>query len=391
MTHDRRLMLAIFALAFGMRVLYPVLFGEQTALASGETSEFVYAKAIASGFDWLSNPVSPMSPGYPVFLAALYLIGAKQLWIVILLQAALGALTVVLVYRMAVQLLGLSAGVLATLWYALSINHIRAVGELQSDILSAFLLALLMWLLARPFQRMLFGIVTGIVYGVLIHVEPVYLLLLPMFAALVLWKTRHPILNLQYLFLFAATIILFCAPWTLRNNAVYGQPIPISLEAERFLGPARSAANPAQRSELEAKVATASRTGRIERNVIEFWRFARFKDSSYVSPANGEIHTVPAWSTRYNVLSILTFGVLLPFFAIGVVLAFRTRHRHAVMFVVVVAYYFLVRSYFNGNVRTRMPAEPFIIMVGFFALIWLRERLRAGRGETATGTTPTPD
>jgi len=381
MSNQRRLMLVLFALALGLRVLYPAIFGEQTALSEEHiTTDFTYATTIAHGFEWIGTPESPRSPGYPIVLALFYLAAGKQIWLMIFFQAILGALTVVLVYRVADQILGITAGTLAALWYAFSISHIRATGNFHRDILAVFLIILLLFLLTRPFQRMLFGVITGIVYGALVHVEPMYILLFPVFVVVILFKTRHPILNVQYLFIFAAIAILFCVPWAVRNGIVYGQPIPVGLEAERYLAPARIAAGDDERlAELSGKIVLASKSGRIEQNVVEFWRFARFRDGKVMSARTGEVLTVPAWSLRYNLASIVTYGILLPFFLLGLILALRSRHRTLLLLLFFTVCYAALRAYFNGSVRTRMPVDPLIVITAFYAILWLKQRLRPRR------------
>ena len=369
-------MLMLFALALGLRVLYPAVFSEHTELSSQHiTVDFDYARTIASGFEWIGTPLFPRSPGYPVLLAGFYLAAAKQVWLMLFFQAILGAITVVLAYRIAAQLLGTRAGVVAALWYAFSVNHIRVVGIFHRDILAILLVVLMLYLLTRPFQSVLWGITIGVVYGALIHVHPIYMLFFPVFAVLILFKTRHKILNVQYLFLFTTALIVFSTPWAIRNGIVYGQPFPVGLEATRYLRPARIAVGDGQQlSELERKITTASRSGRIGRNISEFWRVARFKDTVRVSPVTGAPETTPAWSTRHNLVSIATYGVLLPFLIIGVVGTIRSRNRTAIMLVLFLVWYTLVRAYFHGNVRTRMPVDPVIIILAFYGILVLKER-----------------
>jgi 4-amino-4-deoxy-L-arabinose transferase-like glycosyltransferase len=374
MSADRRTLLALFAIALGLRVLYGVFLAAHPDIAPPATSsELQHAKEIISGTRWITEPYSPRAPGYPVFLAAIYLVSVKQLWLVTFFQSALGALTVVVVYRLGRSILGGTLAVLAALWFASHVQHMHIGYALERGIVSVFLLILVLYLLVRPFIKMRYALIAGIVYTALVHVDPQYLLLLPVLALFVLFKTRHGYLNIQYLFLFLGTIIVASIPWTLRNYAVYGQPIPIGLEAQRYLRPAGHAVTQPMTvvPEIEGKIIRASRSRVIEENTVEFWRFARFRGSPGASDGSpGE----PAWSLRHNAASIANYGLVLPFFLVGIAYALRTRNRIGLMLSAVVIAYFLVRAYLGGGEVARLPVDPLIIILGFYGLSGILRR-----------------
>jgi len=221
---------------------------------------------------------------------------------------------------------------------------------------------------------------TGAVFALLFHVDPQYILLLPIFSLIILFKSRHTLINVQYLFLFLSMFIVASIPWTVRNHSVYGQPIPVGLEARRYLRPAKVAVTEPGRglSELEQKVISASRADLIQTNAVEFWRFARFRDDAPPGLAPGDSAyqalAEPAWSLRHNLVSILNFGLVIPFFFLGVGVALKNRNREGLMLVLVVAAFFLMRTYFGANERIRIPVDPLIILVAFYGLMVLVNR-----------------
>ena len=379
MSAERRTMLILFAVALGLRVLYGAFLANQPDLVPNPiTSELSYAKEIATGTRWFNEPLSPRSPGYPLVLASFYVVSAKHFWLMTFLQAILGALTVVLLYRIGSQIIGQTLAVVASLWFAFHAFHMHLSYFFHRDILIVFLLTLLVYILARPFKRMWYGLVAGIIYAALIHVDPQFLLLLPVFAVFILFKTRHGFLNVQYLFLFFFATIVISLPWTIRNNTVYGQPIPIGLEARKYLRPARTVLTDPDKglSDIESKVTRASRARLIEKNTIEFWRFARFSGER-VEPADsvfgGGIE--PAWSLRHNLVSIINYGILIPFFLLGLVLVVRDRNSTGIMLAVVTMAYFVMRTYLGGNERMRLAVEPFIVILAFYGIMWIGSRL----------------
>lgn len=383
MSAEKRTLLVLFAIALGLRVLYGAFLAAHPDLAPGATSELGYAKHIVSGTRWITEPYSPRSPGYPVVLAALYVLSAREPWLVTFLQAALGALTVLVVYRLGRPLLGTTLAVAAALWFALNVRHMHISYAFERDVLTVFLLMSVLYLLVRPFIRMRYALIAGVCYTALIHVDPQFLLLLPVLAVFVLFKTRHGYLNIQYLFLFLGVIIVASLPWTVRNYVVYRQPLPIGLEATRFLRPVKLTVTEPRTgiADIEGRIVRASRSQFIKDYTIEFWRFAKFSGENPPALAgSAEPAKAPpdarAWSVRHNLASILNYGVVLPFFFLGIVYAVRSRSRPGLMLIAVVLAYFLTRAYLGGSEQARLPVDPVIIVVGFYGAMGLVRRFR---------------
>lgn len=372
-------MLILFAVALGLRVLYGAFLANQTDLVPNPiTSDLTYAKEIATGTRWFNEPLSPRSPGYPLVLASFYFVSAGHFWLMTFLQAILGALTVVLLYRIAVRMLSPVLAVAAALWFAFHVFHMHIGHLFQRDILSIFLLTLLVYILTRPFKRMWYGLIAGIIFAALVHVDPQFLLLLPLFAVFILFKTRHGFLNVQYLFLFFFAAIVIALPWTMRNSNVYGQPLPVGLEARKYLRPAKAVVTDPDKglSNLESKITRASRARLIEKNTVEFWRFAKFGgDAAGSADSTFDGAMEPAWSFRHNLVSLFNYGILLPFFALGLMLIVRDRNRTGLMIAAVTIAFFVLRAYLGGNERIRLAVDPFIVILAFYGISWIIAKL----------------
>ncbi|UCH83884.1 MAG: hypothetical protein JSW50_15830, partial [Candidatus Latescibacterota bacterium] len=119
MSTQSRILLVLFSAALGLRILYSVVLGTQPELATNlVTSDLNYAREIASGPGWITEPFSPRSPGYPAVLGSFYLLSGKQLWLITFFQAILGALTVVFVYRLGALFLPRGFAAIAAVWFA---------------------------------------------------------------------------------------------------------------------------------------------------------------------------------------------------------------------------------------------------------------------------------
>jgi hypothetical protein len=214
--------------------------------------------------------------------------------------------------------------------------------------------------------------------------EPLFLVFLPVLIVyLARFATQHRVLSLQYMFLFLA-FLLFCnVPWTIRNYVVHGQFVPVSIEAERYTSPVtRLLQRPAPAPDIQ--IPAGSQTGEpgFLDNSLEFWRVVRLADAP-ADPSRG-IVAQPAWSLRHNLTSVVTYGVLLPFFLAGIGFALWRRHRATLILAGGALSYAFVRGFMTGDDRPRLVIEPLIILV---ALYGVREllRLRSAAGGEPTG------
>jgi 4-amino-4-deoxy-L-arabinose transferase-like glycosyltransferase len=387
-TPDRRTLLALFSIAFGLRVLYAALVGTNPTInPSPGTYEYLLAERIHDSMTWVKEPFTPRAPAYVLTLAAAFKVLGVRQWVAILMQAFFGGVTVLMVYRIGERRLGRGVGLLAALWLAISVHQMHFVSIFVRDTLATLALVWFVHTLIRPFERMRQAVWAGVVYTFLIHVAPQFLLLLPVVLLYFLFfATRHRILSVQYLFLFLATVFIVSLPWTIRNTMVYGETIPVGLEAKRYISPVTALVSPGDRvseNDLKGTRALVAHSSGVLQNTIEFWRVTRLRGSQ------GEgVHSEPPWSLRHNLINIATFGVLLPFALIGLGMGWWKRRRAVLVLFIVTATYWVMHAFLGATERTRLPIEPFVILLAFYGLIELITlvRSRGKRGDsTAVG------
>jgi 4-amino-4-deoxy-L-arabinose transferase-like glycosyltransferase len=386
-TPDRRTLLALFSLAFGLRIVFAAVFGsDQSVIPNHETYGYRIAERMAQDWSWLTTPLSPNAPGYRTLLSTAFRVFGVSWWTAVVLNSILGALTTFFLYRIGEKRIGPRAGLCAAVWLALFVHQIEFVAYPVREITVTFLFTWFAYNLAAPFRRMRVAIWLAFLYTLLIMTEPMFLVLLPVLILyLALFSTQHRVLSFQYLFLFLAFVIFFNVPWTVRNYFVYGRFVPVGIEAEQYTEKVtrmfvREA--PAELADVPAS-AMRGQPGFFE-NSREFWRVVRLSAAPAVPEKN--INAEPAWSLRHNVVSAVTYGVLLPFFAAGVIFAIRRRHRTALILTGAILSYALLRGFMTGDDRPRLLIEPLLILVSFYGVHeLLRIRSRAGTTPADTG------
>jgi 4-amino-4-deoxy-L-arabinose transferase-like glycosyltransferase len=380
---DRRTILALFSLAFGLRILYAVLVGTNPEIVPNPyTNDFLVARKIAMGAHWWAQPVSPFAPGYQFLLAALFKVGGVHRWLVILVQAMMGGVTAFFVYRIGEKALGRAVGLLSAIWLSIYVPHMHFTSIAVRDVTVTMLLVLLCYVIILYAYRMRGAVWVGVVYALLVHFDPQYLLFFPFVALYFLFcATRHKLLNVQFTFLFLGTVLVLLLPWTYRNARVYGDPIPVGLETTQYVRPLWSVFGGSPELKAPENPEVGPRAAWWY-NTVEFWRVAKFRATDSGS-ANGE----PAWSLRHNIASIASYGVLLPFFLAGIWLSLRRRNRAGLVLAAVVVGYYCIRSFYGGSPRARLPIEPMIILLAFYAIVsWYghyRARAMAGTAGAA--------
>ncbi len=374
MTPDRRTLLTLFAFAFGVRVLYAVVMGDNPDVISiHETYDFRVAARMLDGWAWLTTPFSPLAPGYLIALAMVFRLAGVSWWSAVMFNVVLGATTTLFLYRIGERRLGPRVGFASALWLGATVNQIHYASLAVRDVMTTFLLVWLAYALVTPFRRMRSAVWVGFLYLLLVYTEPMFLLLLPVFIVFLgLRATQHRTLSLQYMFLFIATVCMLSIPWTVRNYIVYHEFVPVSLKASRYTSMlwARAEAAP-----LPAEGIPPVEVPGFVDNTREYWRFARFTEAPG-DPGLG-IRPEPAWSFRHNAASILNFGILLPFFVAGMGFAVAKRRRAVLILSGIVVCHAVLRGFLGGTNEARLPAEPLIILVAFYGLHELLAARRA--------------
>lgn len=378
MTLDRRTLLALFSLAFGLRILFAAVLGGDTGVVpASDTYNYHIAAHMAHDTSWLSTPFSPKAPGYLMLLAAAFRIFGASWWTAVGLNALLAGFTTFFLYRIGEKRIGPRAGLIAALWLALLAQQIIYSSYAIRDTMVTFLFTWFVHVLVKPFWRMRTALWLAFIYTLLVMTEPFFLVLLPIILLyLARFATHHRVLSLQYVFLFSVFFLFLNVPWTIRNYSVYGQFVPVSIEAERYTAPVsrlvRSAV-PAENVKVPASAVVIQPS--FAHNTVEFWRVLRLEPAP-ADPAHG-VDAQPAWSLRHNLISLATYGVLLPFMLAGFVFAVRRRHREALILSGSIIAYALFRGFMTGDDRFRLTIEPLIILTaiyGFHELMKLRSR-----------------
>jgi tetratricopeptide (TPR) repeat protein len=220
---------AVFACALVIRFIYlleieaiPLFYN----LAGDSRAYYEWGQRIAAG-DWLGKGVFYQAPLYPYFLGGLQSIIGPNLWLIRLVQIALGGLSCALVFLVAHKLFSREAAIASGLILACYAPAIFFDALIEKSVVDLFLLSLLLLLLARSLdekrwtQWLGIGVVLGLL-GLSRENALILALIVPLWSAL--YFSREPLLaRARRVALFAAGLLLVLVPVGLRNLAVGGE------------------------------------------------------------------------------------------------------------------------------------------------------------------------
>lgn len=220
--------LAIFGLAFFLRVIYllqiqsiPLFYH----LAGDGRTYDEWAQRITAG-DWLGQGVFYQAPLYPYFLGIVQSLFGHNLWLIRLLQIALGSLACGAVFLIGQKVFSRSAGIAAGVLLALYAPAIFFDALIEKSVLDLLLIVALLYLLLVPRENHRSQwTAAGAALGLLGLSRENALILAPVAALWIMLASREEPLSLRgrRLGLFAGGLLLVLLPVGVRNLVVGGE------------------------------------------------------------------------------------------------------------------------------------------------------------------------
>jgi tetratricopeptide (TPR) repeat protein len=369
-----------------------------------------WARRIAAG-DWLGTDVFYQAPLYPYFLSALYAVFGRDLFVVRLCQAIVGALSCATLGLAAERLFSRRAGLVAGVGLAIYAPAIFFDALIQKTVLDVFFVCLALLILSRLVDspnRVGVWVLLGVVLGALCLTRENALVFVVVILAWITITRRRAIE--------AAALVLGCAlvlmPVAARNYAVGGGLYvttsqlgpnfyignnPRSDGTYMSLRPGRGAPEYERQDATElAEHALGRRvtpsevssywSGRavdfiaaqpvawaalVGRKLVLLWNADEMLDTE-----SQESHA--EWSTMLSVGGWFGhFGLIVPLAFLGVVATWRERRRLWLFYAMTIAYALSVIAFYVFA-RYRFPLVPLLMLFAAAGICALPDGLRAG-------------
>lgn len=229
MAKERKILLTIIFIALLLRSLVLIVaFRTPERSIGNDSPSYLHPAEILLSSGYYTFPDTLRTPIYPMFLALLFEIFGKSLFMVILVQIILSTFNVILTFFLAKQFLTSKLAFLGAFFLALSLESFTEQFFILTETLftSLFLGSLLCLLRHWKTNRSTWLINSAILMALSILCRPIALYY-PVFIIVVLiyfhWKDIRKVVFRSLIYSFIVAIILL--PWYVRSNYLTGKPI----------------------------------------------------------------------------------------------------------------------------------------------------------------------
>lgn len=352
----------------------------------------VKGRGFALGDD-SSNLIYPTSrpPGYPFFLAGIYLLFGHNLLPVWIIQSFIGTFTCVVIFLIANKTFNFSTAVIAFLALSVYPPFIKyqyyggptfiLTETLYTFLLSLSILSLVIYYKNKSLKKAL--VIGGFCFGISALTHSM-LVPLPLFLVFWFFVTKGKNLNWKKDFLiFCFCFLLTVSPWTIRNYLVKGKFIPITSKVgESLWGGNNSLARGGIASSTlrlpEYNPEEFAGLDEVERDELKFRKGLEFLVNN-----PGKIpflffkKVLVLWSPinenkrinyPYLLIASLAFLYLWQSF-------FNGKWLDISLFMAFFVFLTCIAAVFAGDPRYRFPSEPYLIILASAFIVKMSDRL----------------
>ena len=320
-------------------------------------------------------------PGYPVFLASIYLFFGESILAVRMFESVMGAFLAVVIALLSRRVGGEGVGVLAGILWSIYPMGVFIVGLVYPTNLLTMLLACGLLCFVPDSQQELSAkrvFFAGIVWGIAALTTPVVLATVGAISLWVMcWSRANRLLLVAVLFLGLALTVV---PWIIRDFYVYDRLVVVEPRVVEHLPQMDKTKNNVPENKIEAIL----KHPRVfaERYAREFKRFwlpyperlvmdwPTVREKAHERDRRIVKDTIFTKNILINAVGILTTGPLFLFAIIGTAAMWfqREQRRDLALLLAIILSFPAVYSIFYAKMRYRIPVEPYIIILSAYGI-----------------------
>lgn len=396
------LLMAILAIAFAARLGVSFYLGETLNFQdSREYHALASQLAESRSYQAEGKPTAYWPPGYPFFLALVYSLFGSSITAARIVQSAIGSLSCFLVYLIGLRILGRRPALLAAAICALYPLLVYSSAALLPSSIKTCLIACVVLFSLRAWKSGSGSraVLAGVFAAGAVLVAPS---ILPTVLIIALWVAWHDVSRpglgkLVPVLLMLLPIVLCVGAWTLRNYNVLGRPVLVSTNGgfNLWLGnhpdvTAETGNRMTPRMQRELGTVYARHKNEAERDSVLYdmgtryisedpMRFLKLWAAKAVNLwrlAPRPMTEVELAGGKERLLSLFSYGLLLPFAAFWLIRSIKNRSEARLILLMFIAFT-ATHAVFITKVRFRIPIDPYVIVCAAGGLVALFDFVRA--------------
>lgn len=372
------------------------------------TDSLLYVK---DGMDFFRGDFYPQNsrhgfmiegPTIPLVIAASKYVTGNPVIPILVINCLLGSLLVYVLFAMGKLIMSPRLGYILAIWSVFNYNLIRFCSQTYKEPFNFFLFPLVILLLLNVIknkQVILNTVLSSLVFSLLIHTDERFfaysVVFIAIFVFFVTSKNR-----LKLLSLWAGVLVLTMIPWTIRNYNQFGQVVLLTprttvftsaLWGKTFAEPHFSTKESIDET-IDLYLEGARSRGLVSSQVKIYGKYERYLYAfyHYWKPTYFKITYIQygtraiRWSLSHNTISILFYGIFLPLYIMGMILAIAKRHWLMTLLGAIPIYHSIVHTVMIWPLeRYRLPADFLVVLVAVWALVQIRLLMASTRNSAA--------
>lgn len=392
----------LFLLALGIRIFFTSDEYQNygTTNWADAANYLKYGSSFASGNFYPSfegRPHMIVGPVIPLLVAIATRLAGDPVIPMLLFNCLLSSLLVLVLFNLGRRLINLWAGYLMSVWAVFNFGLIRFNFQILKEPLITLLIPLILLCLLNVWQKKretLNLVLSVMLYSLLIHTDERFFVYCPLLMLTLLFMGRLPA-GLKRAGLGMMVLMLSMVPWTLRNYRQHGQLVILTPRTtaitSRFWGvdvgklpfspkhgikdhPGYGQAVAEARRRAKVQGVPFKIYGKLEKYwkaFIHYWKPAYFR-LTFIQYGFRPVK----WSLGHNLSSLLFYGLYLPFYLSGLVLAIIRRRRLILMLAGLPVIHSLIHALMVWPLeRYRLPMDFLVVLVA----LWFIHGLCRGR------------
>ena len=382
-------LIIILSFCFIIRLLFVCLNDIKTPPFADAKGYYTIAENIAAGNGYTKNGLdltATRAPFLPYFLSIAFLLPGNSLVYAKMGIILLSTLVCFIIFLLGKEVFNNKTGLIASVIWALYPPAIHYSGFILTETPGALFLSLSILFLFKNYQRPSFKykILISIFLLLLTYSRSIFLLL-PV--VICIWfllishnSLKQGIINSLWIIILFA---LFALPWTLRNSSLFNAFIPVTTRVGFSLlqgnheistgihaydyGNFNKNIKPKYKNSLineveQDNVYKAAAIKNIRNEPLKFINRMGVKFLEYWKVVS------PRSTTRNNLISAISYGVVLLTAVFGFILSYRKYWEKILLLILVLAYASLIHMVFFALVRYRFPVEPILIILSAYTI-----------------------
>ena len=361
----------------------------------GDASQYILiAKNIAlgNGFNMLpnSNLLATRAPLFPFVLAGVFKFFGQGYWPARIFQVCIGSLVPVITYLIGKEVASKRAAMISACISVFYPFYVFYSAYVLTETLFVLLSCLSLLYLIRFMKTDYYqdSCLAGIFLGLSALTRPIALGFGMFFVTCYFFTSKN---KLKGIAIILATMFFLILPWTIRNYVVFEKFVPVTTYAGLVFYIGNNPMNKTGGCISGVDFIVPKETvnmGEVEasqymfKKGLEFIRHNPLISLKMSIKKLGRLWRVfPYWTSgftniKYKLISLFSYGLILPFFLIGLFLSLRNWKLVLPLYCLII-YTSIFCMMFPGSMRFRLPIMPAVIVlgsVGIDRLLWKKLR-----------------